>query len=109
MDETRLSAYERRVLAEIEEDLRGDAGLDRRMAGRRPSPRLPGPRATAWRRLAAVALGAATVTLLVLAVATSAPALIWAFAAVWVATLVLLLRLAIRWTRRLAGGAPPDP
>lgn len=107
MEETRLSAYERRVLAEIEEDLSGDDGLARRMAGRRPS-RLPRPRVAGRGRLAVVVLVAATVTLLVLAVATSAPALIWVFAAVWVVTLVLLLRLVVGWTRRRAGGGRPD-
>ncbi|MGW6536951.1 DUF3040 domain-containing protein [Streptomyces sp. NPDC055051] len=106
MDEIRLSAYERRVLAEIEEGLRGDDGLVRRMAGHRSSPRRP--HATGRRRLAAAVLAATTMTLLVLAVATSAPALIWAFAAVWVASLVLLLRLAVRWTRRLEAGGRPD-
>ncbi|WP_282692758.1 DUF3040 domain-containing protein [Streptomyces sp. CC208A] len=107
MDEVRLSAYERRVLAEIEEDLSADSGLARRMAGHRPSPHLPRPRITLRGGLGAALLGATTLTLLVLAVATSAPALVWGFAAAWVLTLVLLLRLVVRWTRRRAGGGPP--
>lgn len=45
-------------------------------------------------------LGAVTLALLVLAVATEAPLLIWAFAASWVLTLVVLMRLVVRWTRR---------
>ncbi|MET8967311.1 DUF3040 domain-containing protein [Streptomyces hydrogenans] len=110
MDEARLSAYERRVLAEIEEELSADDHLARRMAGRRPShrPRLPRPRITARGGLAATVLGTATLTLLVLAVATSAPALIWGFAAAWMMTLTLLLRLVVRWTRHRTGGGRTD-
>ncbi|MFD8011441.1 DUF3040 domain-containing protein [Streptomyces sp. NPDC058955] len=108
MDEARLSAYERRVLAEIEEDLSADDGLARRMAGHRPALRLPRPRLTGRGRLGALALGAATLALLVLAVATASPALVWAFAAAWVVTLILVLRLVVRWTRRHAGGGRPD-
>ncbi|GHJ95929.1 hypothetical protein SNE510_54480 [Streptomyces sp. NE5-10] len=110
MDEARLSAYERRVLAEIEEELSADGHLARRMAGRRPfhRPRLPRPRVPARGGLAAATLGAATLVLLVLAVATSTPALIWGFAAAWALTLILLLRLVVRWTRRHAGGVRPD-
>ncbi|GHF96385.1 DUF3040 domain-containing protein [Streptomyces hydrogenans] len=115
MDEVRLSAYERRVLAEIEEELSADDHLARRMAGRRPSlrPRLPRPRLPRHRITvrggpAAAVLGAATLTLLVLAVATSTPALIWGFAAAWMLTLILLLRLVLRWTRRRADVGRPD-
>ncbi|MFC9262937.1 DUF3040 domain-containing protein [Streptomyces hydrogenans] len=110
MDEARLSAYERRVLAEMEEELSADDHLARRMAGRRPSlrPRLPRHRITVRGGPAAAVLGAATLTLLVLAVATSTPALIWGFAAAWVLTLILLLRLVVRWTRRRAGVGRPD-
>ncbi|WMX48382.1 hypothetical protein RGF97_31235 [Streptomyces roseicoloratus] len=38
--------------------------------------------------------------LLVSAVATESPALIWSFAVVWVLILVCLLRLLVRWSRR---------
>ncbi|MFE5795993.1 DUF3040 domain-containing protein [Streptomyces sp. NPDC056503] len=107
MDEARLSAHERRVLAEIERDLSADERLARHMAGRRPA--LRPPRSTGRGGLGAAALGAATLALLVLAVVTSTPALIWAFAAVWVVTLLLLLRLVVRWTRRhVHGGRPGD-
>ncbi|MGW1011141.1 DUF3040 domain-containing protein [Streptomyces termitum] len=105
MDEARLSAHERRVLAEIEEDLNADGRLARRMAGRRTPLRPPRPGRPGRTGTAAAVLGAATLTLLVLAVTTSAPALIWGFAAVWVATLLLLLRLTVRWTRRHAAAA----
>ncbi|MEU9858218.1 DUF3040 domain-containing protein [Streptomyces sp. NPDC047974] len=106
MDEARLSAHERRVLAGIEADLGADEGLARRMAGHRPAPRPP--RVTGRGAVGAVALGAVTLTLLVLAVATSAPGLIWGFAAAWVVTLTLLLRMVVRWTRCRAGGGRPD-
>ncbi|MGW4779051.1 DUF3040 domain-containing protein [Streptomyces filamentosus] len=110
MEETRLSAYERRVLAEIEEDLGADTGLARRMAGHRPSLRPPRPRPTWLGATAAAVLGAVTLSLLVLAVATSSPGLVWGFAAAWVVTLLLLLRLVVRWARRHAAGpaGPPD-
>ncbi|WP_051804407.1 DUF3040 domain-containing protein [Streptomyces griseus] len=111
MEDARLSAYERRVLAEIEADLRADTGLARRMAGRRPSLRLPRPWLTRHAGgTAAAVLGTVTLVLLVLAVATSAPGLIWGFAAAWVVTLLLLLRLVVRWTRRhaIGAGGPPD-
>ncbi|MEU2546806.1 DUF3040 domain-containing protein [Streptomyces roseolus] len=105
MDEARLSPHERRVLAEIEADLNADARLVRRMAGRPPGPRPP--RIRGRRGRGAALLAVVTLTLLVLAAATSAPALIWAFAAAWAATLVLLLRAVVRWTRRRAVGGPP--
>ncbi|WP_051716779.1 DUF3040 domain-containing protein [Streptomyces sp. NRRL F-5727] len=108
MEEARLSAYERRVLAEIEEDLSTDDGLARSMAGHRPSPHLPRSRLTARSPFGALVLGAATLALLVLAVATASPALTWAFAAAWVVTLILLLRMVVRWTRQHAGGGRPD-
>ncbi|MFF1508660.1 DUF3040 domain-containing protein [Streptomyces sp. NPDC058326] len=113
MDEARLSERERRILAEIEERLDQDERLARRLrptrGGRRPFPR---PALGARRGptvLGLCALGAVTLSLLVLAVATEAPLMIWAFAAAWVVTLVVLLRrLVVRWSRRRT--APPqDP
>ncbi|MFH9742527.1 DUF3040 domain-containing protein [Streptomyces roseolus] len=106
MDEARLSPHEQRVLAEIEADLNADARLARSMAGHPPGPRPP--RVKGRRGAGTALLAIVTLTLLVLAAATSAPALIWAFAAAWVATLVLLLRVVVRWTRRRAAGGPPD-
>ncbi|MFJ8660143.1 DUF3040 domain-containing protein [Streptomyces sp. NPDC093795] len=104
MDEARLSERERRILAEIEQRLEEDQPLAR---GLRTMRRGPLRRADGGRRgptvLGLCALGAATLVLLVLAVATEAPILIWAFAATWVLTLVTLLRLVVRWTRRMAG------
>ncbi|MFD4372859.1 DUF3040 domain-containing protein [Streptomyces sp. NPDC058486] len=128
MDEARLSAHERRVLAEIEQDLSADDDLARRMTGRRSSPHrpapprpsphrssahlpslhLPRPRIAVRDGLGAAVFGAATLALLVLAVATLNPALIWGFAATWVVTLTLLLRLVVRRFQRRAGAGRPD-
>ncbi|MEU0398789.1 DUF3040 domain-containing protein [Streptomyces sp. NPDC006197] len=112
MDEARLSAHERRVLAEIEEQLNQDASLARRLRTMRRTPRLPVPSLARARRhlpsLGVVALGVMTLVLLVLAVDTEAPELIWAFASVWVLTLVTALLLAIRWAKRRAAGTRTD-
>ncbi|MFC8277645.1 hypothetical protein ACFUJR_34955 [Streptomyces sp. NPDC057271] len=51
--------------------------------------------------VAVTLLGAVALVVPVLAVVTAEPALIWAFAAVWVITLSGLLRLVVRWSRRL--------
>lgn len=101
MDDARLSQRERRILAEIEQALSRDDPLDRSLRTMRRRHWSPG------RAVAGVAfLGAATVTLLVAAVATAEPALVWAFAAAWVVTLVCLLRLVMSWSsRRLAARA----
>ncbi|MFC8763166.1 DUF3040 domain-containing protein [Streptomyces sp. NPDC057193] len=109
MDEARLSERERRILAEIEQRLEQDRPLARRLRPRRHGP--PGGADGARRRPAGLVLGvlgAVTLALLVLAVATEAPLLIWGFAASWVLTLVLLLRLVVRWARRRTA-APRTP
>ncbi|MEU6932433.1 DUF3040 domain-containing protein [Streptomyces sp. NPDC046385] len=108
MDEARLSPRERRILEEIEQSLGADRSLARGLrtghAGRHGLRlRRPGGRATAL-------LGAVALTLFVTAVATESPALIWAFAAVWVVTLVCLLRLLLDWSHRhLTGAERPRP
>lgn len=104
MDGPELSEQEQRILRDIEEDLRVDQVLDRRLRtlhrGIRPWAS-PGD----WYRhghglgLCTALLGMACAVLFVRAAATSSPALIWVFAAVWVVTLVCLLRLVIRWCR----------
>ncbi|GGT78993.1 MULTISPECIES: DUF3040 domain-containing protein [Streptomyces] len=128
MDETPLSQHERRVLAEIEDALREDALLERRLrtmrrgglghAVRKGPGRGPGEGRTrkgrhgVRGRLAALGvtlLGMLTLALLVLAVATGEPALTWAFAAAWVLTLSCLLRLVVRWSRRLASRSSGSP
>ncbi|WP_418960695.1 DUF3040 domain-containing protein [Streptomyces tritici] len=99
-DDARLSERERRILDEIEHALRDDEPLERSLRSMRGHWRVPGVRLPS----AVVALlCAATVLLLVLAVATEAPALLWAFAAVWVLTAVSLLRAALGWAGRRLG------
>ncbi|NEY36566.1 DUF3040 domain-containing protein [Streptomyces sp. PRKS01-65] len=100
MTADRLTAHERRVLAELERELRRDRGLDRRMRTFRPGPRsLPG-RVAAYRpRGRTVALlFAVSVTLMVSGIVTSEPVVIWAFAVVWPVTLCAAFRLLCRWT-----------
>ncbi|CAM5350025.1 DUF3040 domain-containing protein [Streptomyces tanashiensis] len=112
MDEARLSAHERRVLAEIEEELDRDASLARRLRTMRPDPHRFGPPIAGARRhlpsLGVAALGATTLALLVLAVVTEAPVLIWAFGIVWVLTLVGMLLLVVRRLRRRAAPSRTD-
>ncbi|WP_369147768.1 DUF3040 domain-containing protein [Streptomyces sp. R44] len=104
MDEAGLSAYERRVLAEIEEELDRDESLARRLRTMRRAPRPHVPSMAGLRRhlsfLGLAVLGATTLALLVLAVVTEAPVLIWAFGAVWLLTLVATLIRVVRRTRR---------
>ncbi|MCX5394883.1 DUF3040 domain-containing protein [Streptomyces sp. NPDC006482] len=110
MEEVRLSARERRALAEIEEQLDRDEPLAERLRTMRNGPGLSAPSLSGGRRrlpvLGVAVLGVMALALLVLAVATEVPALIWAFAAVWVLTLVGLLGLVVRWSRRRARNGP---
>ncbi|MEW2634100.1 hypothetical protein AB0903_21245 [Streptomyces sp. NPDC048389] len=117
MDGPGLSEPERMILAEIERDLRADELLDRRLRTMSPGP--PLARITHGFRthlLAAAVSGLATLTcvLLVMAASTSAPGLIWAFATTWALTLVGLLVLVCRWSKRFSGrrrvrGGEQDP
>lgn len=90
MDEVRLSAHERRVLAEIEETLNQDEALDRR----------PQPLRRALLPLGVALALAAAATLIVPAAATGRPGLVWAFAGTWVLALTGLTFLVVRWCRR---------
>ncbi|MFD3696856.1 DUF3040 domain-containing protein [Streptomyces sp. NPDC058646] len=106
MDGPELSRQEQRMLADIERDLCADPLLDRRLRtmhrGIRP---WSSPAARARRNglaLCASFLGFVCAVLFVRAAATSSPALLWAFAAVWVVTLVCLLLLVMRRWRRAA-------
>ncbi|MEU8437663.1 DUF3040 domain-containing protein [Streptomyces sp. NPDC029216] len=102
-----LSPRERRALTAIERALRADPRFERAMtAGTGLFPREPDPRdrphGERHGALAATvcAMTAVALTLLPLAVATSAPALIIAFTVSYVATLAGLFLLVRRWTRR---------
>ncbi|AJP04491.1 hypothetical protein TU94_26575 [Streptomyces cyaneogriseus subsp. noncyanogenus] len=96
----RLTAHERRVLAELERDLRRDRRLDRRMRTFRPGPRSPLARVAAYRPRGrtVAALFAVSVTLMVSGIVTSQPVVIWAFAVAWPVTLYAAFRLLCRWT-----------
>lgn len=108
MDGPELSQQEQRILKDIEQELRADQLLDRRLRtlhrGFRPWALRD------WRRpqglgLWTAFLGLVCAALFVRAVSTSSAALIWAFAAVWVLTLVCLLVLVIRWCRKASASA----
>ncbi|MFF5970413.1 DUF3040 domain-containing protein [Streptomyces sp. NPDC012769] len=105
MEEARLSARERRILAEIEEALRRDETLDRRLRsmrrGRRGVPRRLLPLGVA------LAFAGAAV-LVVPANATGRAAYVWAFAAAWVTALAGLTVLVVRWCRRWAASRPDE-
>ncbi|MFJ4776020.1 hypothetical protein [Streptomyces sp. NPDC088762] len=103
MDGTGLSRQEQLILTAIERELCGDRRLDRRL---RTMARRSMPLAAARGLLRHVPLGGTvavlallSVTLFQSAAASSSPALIWAFAAVWACTLVAMLLLVRRWCR----------
>ncbi|WP_370413660.1 DUF3040 domain-containing protein [Streptomyces fradiae] len=106
MNERKLSREEKMILDGIEQDLRGDEPLDHRLRalGEENSP-------GGWIRrhrlgLATACLGIVCVALFVPTVATSSPALLWLFAAVWVVTAVCLIRWVERgWRRRRTAAA----
>ncbi|MFB8242974.1 DUF3040 domain-containing protein [Kitasatospora purpeofusca] len=104
MDGPGLSSRERRILAEIEGDLRADPGLDRRLRTMRcvlpvravrvldSAARVP---ATVLVAMASLSLG-----LLMLSATVHTPAALALFAAVWLPSVLLLLaRLARRRPR----------
>ncbi|GGY15531.1 DUF3040 domain-containing protein [Streptomyces djakartensis] len=100
----RLPDHEQRILDEMERALRRDRRLDRRMRTLRLS-RLPDParllvRLSAYRpRVWTVAVLLAVSTgLMVAGIVTSAPGVIWAFAALWPVALFAAFRLLCRWS-----------
>ncbi|MFG3346123.1 DUF3040 domain-containing protein [Streptomyces sp. NPDC048018] len=119
MDGAQLSPRERRILEQIEHDLDEDAALARTFStGHRPRRRASPAGSRAHRILgsgrlagpAAAVLGPVAVVLFVIAVVTESAALIWAFAVVWVLTLICLMRLVLRWSHRhLSGDERPRP
>jgi hypothetical protein len=106
MDGAGLSDHEQRILSEIESELRGDPALERRLRTMRWGCSLPHPATRMFRLngLVLAVLGLVSVTLLIAAAATTVPLLIWAFAAAWGLTVLVALRLTVRWSRRLRGG-----
>ncbi|MGC5034750.1 DUF3040 domain-containing protein [Streptomyces sp. DT190] len=103
MSISRLPDHEQRILDEMERVLRRDRRLDRRLRTLRLS-RLPDParilsRIASYRpRVLTVAVLLAVSTgLMVVGMATSEPAVIWAFAALWPVTLFAGFRLMCRW------------
>ncbi|MFI1645350.1 DUF3040 domain-containing protein [Streptomyces avidinii] len=91
MDGAGLSDREQRALSAIEAELKGDRSLDRIL------------RSTSHRRqriVAAWLLGALAAALFVAASVTVSRLLIWVFAAVWTAAVILALPPAIQWLRR---------
>jgi hypothetical protein len=100
---SRLPDHEQRILDEMERVLRRDRRLDRQLRTLRLS-RLPDParilsRIASYRpRVLTVAVLLAVSTgLMVVGMATSEPAVIWAFAALWPVTLFAGFRLMCRW------------
>jgi hypothetical protein len=96
----RLSDHEQRVLDEVERALSRDRRLDRRLRTLRLSRRPDLTQLVSYRprTLTVLLLLALSVTLLVTGIVTSAPGVIWAFAAVWPVTLFASFRLLCRWS-----------
>lgn len=104
MDGRGLSPREKRTLTAIERELRADPRFVRAMAtgtGLLPDHRPPGSggRHLPLRRVVC-ALALLSLVLLPPAAATSVPALVWAFALSYAATLSGLVVLVRRWCRR---------
>ncbi|MBT2471562.1 DUF3040 domain-containing protein [Streptomyces sp. ISL-66] len=109
MDGPELSRQEQRILGDIEENLRADQLLDRRLRTLHRGIR-PWASTRDWYRhhglgLCTGLLGITCAALFVRAVSAPSPALIWAFAAAWVLTLIPLLLLVIRWCRKAAAAS----
>jgi hypothetical protein len=94
---------EQRILAGMERALRRDRRLDRRLRTMGRPRRIP-PVPRWWRcrprvhAVTVVVLLVASVALMAAGIATSEPAVIWTFAAVWPVTLYSVFRLLCRWT-----------
>ncbi|QNA75386.1 DUF3040 domain-containing protein [Streptomyces sp. So13.3] len=90
-----LTEQERRALEELESDLCQDRRLHRRVR------RLEGRSRSAWWQLVVLlTLVTASVSLAVAGIHTPTPAILWAFAGAWTATLVNGAWLLMAWTRR---------
>jgi len=98
----RLPDHEQRILDEVERALRRDRRLDRRLRTHRLRRCPDLSRVTHYRPhvMTVGLLLTAAITLLVLGIVTSRPAVIWSFAAVWPLALFAAFRLVCRWTER---------
>ncbi|MEU6353657.1 DUF3040 domain-containing protein [Streptomyces sp. NPDC047072] len=100
----RLPDHEQRILDDMERALRRDRRLDRRLrtlkVRRRPDLSGPVARVAGYRPhpLTAAVLLAVSITLMVIGIRTSDPAVIWTFAGVWPLTLFAGFRLLCRWS-----------
>ncbi|MEU9080042.1 hypothetical protein ACFYUY_35680 [Kitasatospora sp. NPDC004745] len=113
MDGPALSGWERRLLEEIESDLRQDARLDRKlstMGAKRPS-RFRGVLRGVARRVSA---GVVTTALLMAAICltvgvrTPTAAVLIALGVVWTASVAVAMAVAALLRRRAAGREPGD-
>ncbi|MEV8530581.1 DUF3040 domain-containing protein [Streptomyces sp. NPDC051211] len=113
MESDGLSQRERTILTEIEQDLRADAVLERRLRTMRRGARpWAGPRGAVRAHrtgVAAALLACMSFGLFLAAVSTASPALVWAFALTWAGTLACLVTLVRRWCRKLAAALEARP
>ncbi|MFG2292262.1 hypothetical protein [Streptomyces sp. NPDC048603] len=119
-----LSERERTILTGIEQDLRGDAVLDRRLRTMRRGVR-PWGRTRHTRHLrhsvrahgmalTGGLLGIVSLGLFLAAASSGSPALAWAFALAWTGTLACGITLVLRWCHRMtasleSGASAPRP
>ncbi|WP_338491640.1 hypothetical protein [Streptomyces sp. SJL17-4] len=108
----KLTHQERKILEGIEEGLRGDASLTRRLRSLGNTGAGTGSAGGTWgavlrHRLGwfTTVLGIACVALFLLAVASTSSGPLWLFAAVWVVTAVCLMRLLLRAVARRRSAA----
>ncbi|MEU6890261.1 DUF3040 domain-containing protein [Streptomyces sp. NPDC046557] len=104
MDPPHLTDRERQTLKVIEERLRRDRRLERRLSTMRRGVRSWTGVEARWPRVLLVLGAAGSLVLLVTAVATGSPVWITAFAVVWPATLALAGWRLVHWCRRAGPG-----
>ncbi|MER6301662.1 hypothetical protein ABT247_19165 [Kitasatospora sp. NPDC001539] len=116
MDGPALSGWERRLLEEIESDLRRDARLDRKlstMGAKRPSRVLGAVRGVGRRITAGVVLTAVVMTAFCLSIGVRTPttAVLVALGVVWTASVAAAVAASelLRRRRGTRGADPLDP
>ncbi|MFF4380755.1 DUF3040 domain-containing protein [Kitasatospora sp. NPDC001547] len=114
MDGPALSGWERRLLEEIESDLRQDTRLDRKLStmGAKPPSRARGVLRAVGRRISAgVVLTALVMTVICLGVGVRTPvtSVLVALGVVWVATVAAAVATAELLRRRRAAHGGPGP